>query len=68
MPATSVAQQQVMAIAKHNPGKLYKRNQGLLKMKKSDLSDFASTKHEGLPKKVAKSSNPKLRSKRMSKR
>ena len=39
-----------MAIAKHHPSKLYKRNRGLKKMSKSDLHDFASTKEKGLPK------------------
>jgi hypothetical protein len=38
-----------MAIAEHQPGKLYKRNRGLLKMSHKDLHDFASTEHEGLP-------------------
>ena len=43
MPATSRAQQEVMAIAEHEPGKLYKRNRGLLKMSHQQLHDFAST-------------------------
>ena len=50
MPATSVKQQQAMAIAEHEPGKLYARNRGMLKMKHGDLHDFASTSHKGLPK------------------
>ena len=33
-----------MAIAEHNPGKLYGKNRGLLKMSKGQLHDFASTK------------------------
>jgi hypothetical protein len=49
MPATSKAQQQVMAIAEHEPGKLYKKNRGLLKMGKAKLSEFASTPRKGLP-------------------
>jgi hypothetical protein len=49
MPATSKAQQQVMAIAEHSPSKLYARNRGLLKMTKSQLHDFAATKRKGLP-------------------
>lgn len=49
MPAESIAQRQVMAIAEHHPDKLYKKNRGLLKMSKSQLHDFASTK--GLTKK-----------------
>lgn len=39
-----------MAIAEHNPGKLYARNRGLLKMSHSQLHDFAATKRKGLPK------------------
>jgi hypothetical protein len=52
MPATSKDQRTVMAIAEHAPEKLYKRNQGLLKMSKSQLHDFAATKSAGLPKKA----------------
>ena len=52
MPAKSKAQRSAMAIAEHNPKKLYKRNAGLKKMSKSQLHDFASTKTKGLPKKV----------------
>ncbi len=44
MPAKSVAQRQAMAIAEHHPGKLYKKNRGLLKMSHQQLHDFASTK------------------------
>jgi len=44
MPAVSKAQRTAMAIAEHAPGKLYGRNKGLLKMSKSQLHDFASTK------------------------
>ena len=51
MPAESVKQRKVMAIDKHHPEKLYKRNRGLLKMTQAQLSDFASTKESGLPKK-----------------
>jgi len=51
MPAESRAQQIATAIALHNPGKLYKRNRGLLSMDKSDLKEFAETKRKGLPKK-----------------
>ena len=49
MPSVSRAQQQAMAIAEHDPSKLYKRNRGLLKMKDSDLHDFASTPTGNLP-------------------
>lgn len=54
MPSVSAAQQIAMAIAEHNPKKLFKRNRGLLKMKKSQLHDFAATKRSKLPYKVGK--------------
>lgn len=54
MPAKSKAQRQAMAIAEHHPEKLYKRNRGLLKMSKRQLSEYASTKHKGSPKKKKK--------------
>lgn len=41
MPAVSEKQRIAAAIALHQPGKLYKRNRGLLKMSKEDLSDYA---------------------------
>jgi Protein of unknwon function (DUF3008) len=49
MPAKSKAQQMAMAIAEHNPSKLYARNKGLTKMSHSQLHDFAATKRKGLP-------------------
>ena len=54
MPAVSKDQQEATAIALHAPGKLYKRNAGLLKMKRSSLHDFASTKRAGLPQRKRK--------------
>ena len=48
MPALSKAQRRAMAIAEHAPSKLHKRNRAMLKMSKSQLSDFASTKEKGL--------------------
>lgn len=54
MPATSVAQRQLMAIAEHHPGELYQRNRGVLKMSHQQLHDFAATKQKGLPKRVKK--------------
>ena len=53
MPATSQAQQKVMAIAEHSPEKLHSENRGLLKMSKSQLHDFASTKRSSLPKRAS---------------
>lgn len=52
MPATSQAMQQAAAIAEHHPEQLHAENRGLLKMKKSDLHDFAATKRKGLPKRA----------------
>ena len=49
MPATSDKQRMMMAIAEHEPGKLYKRNRSVLTMSKSQLHDYAATK--GLKKK-----------------
>lgn len=49
MPSVSKKQQIAMAIAEHEPKKLYRRNKGLLKMSKKQLSDFASTKRSKLP-------------------
>jgi len=49
MPAKSKAQQIAMAIAEHNPSKLYARNKGLTKMSHKQLHDFAATKRKGLP-------------------
>jgi len=49
MPAVSKAQRVAMAIAEHEPSKLYVRNKGLKKMTHQQLHDFASTKEKGLP-------------------
>lgn len=49
MPAKSQAQQRLMAMALHNPKKLYARNRGVANMDKGDLEEFASTKRKGLP-------------------
>lgn len=49
MPAKSKKQQMAMAIAEHEPSKLYGRNKGLTKMSKGQLHDFAATPRKGLP-------------------
>lgn len=49
MPSVSKAQQTVMAIAEHNPSKLFAKNKGAAKMSKKSLHEFASTKRKGLP-------------------
>jgi hypothetical protein len=43
-----------MAIAEHNPEKLYAKNKGLLSMSHSQLHDFATTPEKGLANKIAK--------------
>ena len=48
MPAVSNKQRVAMAIAEHEPGKLYARNKSLLRMSKSQLHEFASTKRTSL--------------------
>ena len=50
MPAKSRNQAIAAAIAKHNPGKLYARNQGMRGMSDEQLDEYASTKRKGLPK------------------
>ncbi|MDE2102636.1 MAG: hypothetical protein KGL39_35650 [Patescibacteria group bacterium] len=49
MPSVSKKQQEAMAIAEHDPARLFKRNRGLLKMSRGQLHDFAATKRSGLP-------------------
>ena len=50
MPAKSKVQRMAMAIAEHSPGKLYKRNIGLLDMSRKQLHEFASVSEKRLPK------------------
>jgi len=52
MPAKSLAQRRAMAIAQHDPDKLFKRNKGLASMKASDLKDFISTSEKRLPRRA----------------
>ena len=47
MPAKSEKQRMMMAIAEHNPEKLYKRNKAVLSMSKSQLHDYAHRKGMG---------------------
>jgi hypothetical protein len=54
MPSVSKAQQMAMAIAEHNPSKLYKKNRGLLKMSHAQLHDFAITPRSGFPERKKK--------------
>lgn len=54
MPSVSKVQQKAMQIAEHVPGKLYKRNRGLLKMSHRDLHDFAAGPEKGKPERKGK--------------
>jgi len=59
-----------MGLAEHHPEKLYKKNRGVLKMGKSELSKFASTKEKGLVesyKKFTKKRNKKSKRRRKKK-
>lgn len=51
MPALSIKQRRVMAIAEHHPEKLHKANRGLLEMTHQQLHDFATTSEQHLPEK-----------------
>ena len=55
MPAVSKAQQMAAAIAEHAPGKLHAKNRGMLKMSKSQLSEFASSPRRDLAAHISKS-------------
>ena len=55
MPARSRAQRVAMAIAEHEPSKLYARNKSMLGMTQSQLHDFAATKEKKLPEHVSHS-------------
>jgi len=43
MPAKSLAQQRLFALALHNPEKVWPENRGVLKMSEPDMRDFAET-------------------------
>jgi hypothetical protein len=49
MPATSIAQRKMFAIAEHEPRKLYKRNRRVGNLPHKSLHDFAATPERGLP-------------------
>jgi hypothetical protein len=48
----------MMAIAEHDPSKLYAKNRGVLKMSLKQLHDFAATRRRGLPMHVKKPKAP----------
>ena len=54
MPAVSVAQRRLIALAEHHPGEVSAKNRGVLSMKRSDQHDFAATPETGLPEKLGK--------------
>ncbi len=43
MPSKTEKQREAMAIAEHEPEKLYKRNRGMLNMSHEQLHEFASS-------------------------
>ena len=49
MSSVTEKQRKMMAIAEHQPSKLFKRNKGVLKMSKEQLSDFARKSTKGSP-------------------
>ena len=44
MPSKTQKQRKLMAIARHAPEKLYKRNRGVLKMSPKQLSEYTRKK------------------------
>lgn len=57
MPAKSIAQQKLMAIAKHSPKSVFPENKAVLGMSSKSLGDFASTSLKGLPQRVKSGKN-----------
>lgn len=51
MPALSIKQRRLMAIAEHHPEKL--RDRSVLRMDHQQLHDYAATPERGLPRKKA---------------
>jgi hypothetical protein len=48
MPAKSVAQRRLFALAEHKPDELYAKDKSLTKLSHKTLHDFAATKEKGL--------------------
>jgi len=62
MPASSVAQRKLFAIAEHHPDKLHKENKHMLgDMSKSQMHDYAATPEKGLPEHTKKDKAAKLK-------
>jgi hypothetical protein len=51
-----------MAIAEHDPDKLYTQNKSMAKMSKGQLHDFAATPRKDLPHHVRKGEPKKIKS------
>jgi hypothetical protein len=49
MPAVSIAQRRLMALAEHHPEQVRPENRGVLKMSHQQLHDFAATREKSLP-------------------
>jgi hypothetical protein len=60
MPATSVSQRRLMAIAEHSPEELYAKNKGAANMSHKQLHEFADTSEKGLPQHVHKHASYKM--------
>ena len=54
MPAKSIAQRRLFAIAEHHPEELHEENKGLANLPHKTLHDFAAVKESGLPAKLGK--------------
>lgn len=68
MAAVSKSQRQLIALAEHHPEEVYPKNRGVLKMKKSEMHKFASTKEKNLPEKVKSKTKKKHPRKKVSKK
>lgn len=51
MPAVSIKQRRLMALAEHHPEAIKGKNRGVLGMSHEQLHDFAATSESDLPKK-----------------
>ena len=61
MPAKSIAQRELFAIAEHDPSKLHKENKGLASLPHKTLHEFASGSEAGKPDHVKKDPPPMLK-------
>jgi hypothetical protein len=68
MPARSVAQRRLMAIAEHHPAEVNAKNRGVLSMSKGQLHDFARTSERGLPSVVGKATKHLMKAREVRRR